>query len=343
MTPRIATVLSSREWESRLVAHARETATLRLVLRAYRPDDVDGRAEDLDAVVAGAETAWVTPARIGSWRRSGLRVVGIHPVGDAPARARLLTAGADDVLSDDTPTEAIARAVRLLEPPAPTEPGARRGRVTAVVGARGAPGRTEVALALALAHTRRSPCLLVDLDLGAPSLAIRLGLPPRPDVLDASDEVHATGALAGPSVQQWEDLSVVVASHRTPPAHLRPEAIGDLLCAASARYPQVVVDAGCDSDLPGTDNVILVVEGSPTGIVRAAHLTSSWDGRRPTIVVNRVPRDDAADVVTAVRRWTGLDPAAVILDDPRIRERSRRGAPPARSLTRLAATLGTAR
>ena len=57
MTPRIATVLSAREWESAVVAMARETATVRLVLRAYQPDDVSRRIDEIDVVIAGAETA----------------------------------------------------------------------------------------------------------------------------------------------------------------------------------------------------------------------------------------------------------------------------------------------
>ncbi|MDX1690069.1 MAG: hypothetical protein R3290_03490 [Acidimicrobiia bacterium] len=335
MIPRIATVLSARDWESRLVAHARETAAVRLVLRAYRPADVEGRTGDLDAVVAGAETSWVTPARIGAWRRSGIRVVGIHPAGDRPARDRLVAAGADDVLADDTPSEGITRAVRLLDPPAaPTGPP--RGRVTAVVGPRGAPGRTEIAFGLATAFSDTHDTLLVDLDLEAPALAVRLGLAPRPDVLDASDGVHATGTLEDTALRGRNRLSVLVASHRPDQPGLRPEAADDLLTAAAARFERVVVDAGITSDPVGADDVVLVADASPTGIVRAAHMTDAWTGPRPTLVLNRVPREDAADVVTAVRRWTGLDPAAVVLDDARIRDRARRAGPPARSLARMA-------
>jgi Flp pilus assembly CpaE family ATPase len=338
MTPRVATVLSAREWESRLVAHARETAAFRLVLRAFRPSDVESRRKDLDFVVAGAETSWVTPARIASWRRSGLRVIGIHPSGDDPARARLASAGADDVLSDDAPAETIARAVRLLESPAEIEDDGPRGRVVAVVGARGAPGRTEVAVSMACGSARTHSTLLVDLDLAAPSVAIRLGLPPRPDVIDASDEIHMTGELSDASLRQWRRLPVLVASHR--PTDLRAEARDDLLTAAAARFERVVVDAGPGPEAPTADDIVLVAEGTPAGLVRAAHLVSDWSGPTPILVLNRVPRDEAGDVVGAARRWIGLDPEAVVLEDARIRERARRADTPARSLAGLFVGIG---
>jgi hypothetical protein len=88
MTPRVATVLSARDWESGLVSLAKETAEVRMVLRAYRPEEVEEEAHRLDVVVAGAETSWVTPARIATWRRRGLRVVACsRPVTGPPASA----------------------------------------------------------------------------------------------------------------------------------------------------------------------------------------------------------------------------------------------------------------
>jgi Flp pilus assembly CpaE family ATPase len=338
VTPRVATVLSAREWESRLVAHARDTAAFRLVLRAYRPTDVETRTADLDLVVAGAETPWVTPARISAWRRAGLRVIGIHPTGDAPARARLASAGADDILSDDTPAEAIARAVRLLDPPADRATAPTRGRVVGIVGARGAPGRTEIAVAVARALASSHRTLLVDLDLDAPSIAIRLGLAPRPDVVDASDEVHTSGALDDAALHRWEGVSVLVASHR--PVRIRPEAADDLLTAAAIGFERVVVDSGIVPEPPAADDIVLVAEGTPLGIVRAAHLVSTWTGPTPTLVLNRVPREEAGDVVLAARRWTGLEPEAVILEDPRIRDRARRAELPSRTLARMVDRIG---
>ena len=50
MTVRVATVLSAREWEPMLVAHARETASVKVVLRAFKPADIESHAVDIDVV-----------------------------------------------------------------------------------------------------------------------------------------------------------------------------------------------------------------------------------------------------------------------------------------------------
>jgi hypothetical protein len=161
MTLRVATVLSAREWESRLVAAARATAAIRLVLRAYLPDEVLERGADLDVVVVGSETPWASAVRLRSWSRAGLLVVGVHPAGDRPASVRL--AEADLVLPDDLPAETMLREIRLLEPAAlRPDPGYP---TVAVTGARGAPGRTEVALGIAWLLSGEGPATLVDADL----------------------------------------------------------------------------------------------------------------------------------------------------------------------------------
>ncbi|MCH8991641.1 MAG: hypothetical protein IIA44_07840, partial [Acidobacteria bacterium] len=118
MTVRVATVLSAQEWEPRLVAYARETAELRIVLRAFQPDEIGERADEIDVVVAGAEVAWVTPAQITAWRRKGLSVLGVYPHGDTPAAAMLKAAGVDELVSDDTDAESLITTIRFLAPPA---------------------------------------------------------------------------------------------------------------------------------------------------------------------------------------------------------------------------------
>ncbi len=79
MSIRVATVLSARDWEPGLVSYARETAELRIVLRAFQPHEIEEQAEDIDVVVAGGEVSWVTPVQIAAWQRAGLGVLGIHP------------------------------------------------------------------------------------------------------------------------------------------------------------------------------------------------------------------------------------------------------------------------
>ncbi|MDH3396641.1 MAG: hypothetical protein OEM81_02285, partial [Acidimicrobiia bacterium] len=84
--PRVATILSAREWESTFADMARATSLVRLVARAYQPSDLERRAGELDVIVAGAETAWVTPTAIKNWRSRGAGVLGLYPPHDRPGR-----------------------------------------------------------------------------------------------------------------------------------------------------------------------------------------------------------------------------------------------------------------
>ncbi|MBN2113977.1 MAG: hypothetical protein JW785_07620 [Acidimicrobiia bacterium] len=338
MTPRVATVLSARDWESGLVVQAKETAEVRLVLRAYRPEEVEEEAHRLDVVVAGAETTWVTPARIAAWRRRGLRVVGIFPCGDGPARQRLVAGGADEVLPDDTPAGEVVRTIRLLRPAAAVATPSVTGRLVLVTGPPGAPGRTETALALAWGWAARGRTLLLDLDVAAPALAVRLGRPPRPDLVDAAEVVHETGALAPRSVIEYGPLGLVVGSTRRGEAPLPDHLMADVVAAARGLADLVVVDAGPrrgdDPLLKGADLAVLVAEASPVGLVRAAHLAGEWAGPRPLLVLNRVHRPQVSEVVAAARRWTGLDPAALVPERAAVVAAARSARPPARPLRR---------
>jgi Mrp family chromosome partitioning ATPase len=347
MTPRVATVLSAREWESAFVAHARESATVRLVLRAFVPDEVAAEADRIDVVVAGAETSWVTPARIHAWRRSGLRIVGIHPRGDDPARERLSTGGADEILPDDAGAEAIARATLLLEPASPSVPDDPPGRLVVVTGGRGAPGRTEVAVALAWASAGSASTLLVDGDLHAPSVAIRLGVPPRPDLTDAADTVLAQGSLPDSAVQHIGTLRLLVGSHRAGEPVMRAGLVDDLVDAARIAYDTVVVDAGPwpDSErlAKQATDAALVTTPDPSGIVRTARIASEWSGPPPRLVVNRAPRDPRP-AISSLRHWVGLEPAAVIRRRTGVEARARTArAPHPRLLATVARLLEVSR
>jgi MinD superfamily P-loop ATPase len=344
VTLRVATVLSAREWEGELVALAHQTAAVRLVLRAYQPADIE-EADGLDLVVAGAETSWVTPSRVATWRRKGLRVVGIYPSGDRPARQLLETGGADEVYPDDTPIPVLLQALRLLRPAFPVGRPEPIGRMVAVTGPRGAPGRTEVAVGLAWtwAATRRT--LLIDLDQTAPAVAVRLGLPPRPDLADAADGVRTRGFLTRDSVQHLDSLAAVVGSHRPGESLVTDTLAEEVVEAALASFELLVADLGPADPGHGlikrADHAVLVAEASAVGLVRVAQTVSEWAGPPPTLILNRVGAGQLDDVLAAARRWTGLEPAAVIPDRPAIRDASRRAIAPERVLCRALGRLET--
>lgn len=336
---RVATVLSAREWEARLVAAARDSAALRLVLRAYVPDEVTRQAADIDVVVAGAETPWVTPTRIAAWRRLGLQVVGVHPRADRPAAERFVAGGADLVIDEDLESDQLVREIRLLDP-SPHESSAVRNAVIVVTGPRGGPGRTEVATALGWAAAGRTEATLVDADLTGPSIAVRLGLPPRPDLADCVDDLLDRSPSADLATQSLGRLRVVPGAHR--PAGIRPEAAGDV-CDAMALFGRVVVDVGPWPEsaqmIRSADEVVFVVDGSPIGIVRASRIVDEWSGPAPRIVLNKVHPLRIGDAVMAVRRWSGLEPSAVIPMRRGIREAASCGGAPHRSMLKAADSL----
>lgn len=308
MRPRVATVLTAREWEPALVEAARRSAVVRLVARAYQPEDVP--VDDLDIIVAGVETVWVSAAQVAGWQRRGCRVVGMHPSGDTPGRDLLIRAGADEVLADHMdPDEVLARLRVLSLEPRPIEPS---GWVVAVTGALGSPGRTETALALASILSEAGSSMLVDLDPDGPSLSLRLRLAPQPSIVDVADALRQAPCI--PSNMAWETTGLRVVTGAFGRSTLPIAARRDVLLAARDAHRWVVYDAGPARDHTTTsdgDEVVFVCDASPTGIVRAAQVMARWLGPPPRLVLNRIG-DRPDDAVVAARRATGLEPAALI-------------------------------
>jgi len=330
---RVATVLSAREWEARFVAAARDSAALRLVMRAYLPDEVSSQADRIDVVVAGAETPWVTATRVAAWRRLGLRVVGVHPQTDRPAADRLQAGGVDLLLEEALDPEQMVREVRLLDAGDRVEVN-RTGDVVVVTGCAGAPGRTEVAIALAWMNAGRSHTALVDGDLEGPSIAIRLGLPARPDLADCVDVLIDGGSYMDSSHEVGR-MRVVTGSLRVD--GLKVEPLLDLVETASATA-RVLVDVGRWSSarqlIRIADSAVFVASATPKSIVRTSRIVDEWDGPTPALVINKVDRGREPDVVSAVRRWSGLDPAALVRRRRRIRRTGLHALEPHRALLR---------
>ncbi len=346
MTVRVATVLSAQEWEPRLVSHARETAELRIVLRAFQPDEIGERSDDIDVVVAGAEVAWVTPVQIAAWQRMGLSVVGVHPRGDDPAAAMLRGAGVDELVPDDTDAESLITAIRFLTPRSGSDLDGDHGTTTAVIGSRGAPGTTEVALGLALNAADEGRAILIDLDLDAPSLAIRLGLAPRPDITDLADNVRATGTIDNADLHRLRALDVVTGSHRAGEIAIRPSMVEDVVEASATRYDRVILDLGTaradDPVLKRADQAVLVVDGSAVGVVRAAQLITEWSGPPPQVVLNRAARHEQDQLAEAVMHWMGIEPIAFVEERRAVRTASLSARLPDRAFRRSLSSVMTA-
>jgi MinD-like ATPase involved in chromosome partitioning or flagellar assembly len=337
---RVATVLSAREWESTFAHLARATSLVRLVARAYQPSDLDRRSGELDVIIAGAETAWVTPTVIKSWRSRGLGVLGLHPPNDRPAHRLLTLGGADEVFPDSTPPERLLQIVRTMQRPVPAPVEA--GALIAVTGSRGAPGISEVALSLAWGLAEQRTTLLVDLDRHGPSLSVRLGVLPAPDVAHAADEVMLSGAFPR-EVRRIGPLSLLAGPPLRHSGPLSSALVNEVIQAAEATFVRVVVDLGVgepdDPLLYRAASRIFTCEATPKGLVRAAATVESWAAPLPHLVLNRVPADGRADTVRAARHWLGLEPSVLLPHLPEVQDASRVAGPPSPRLVELLAPL----
>ena len=306
MRPAIATVHTAATWEPRLVDFARQSATMRVVKRCRTAAEVEVVLGRVDAVVVGSETSWLSVPLLRRWRSQGVAVVGIAPPHDRPALRLFEAAGVDTVATPShdpgrifgAVTSARAFSSNILD----------HGSVVTVTGARGAPGRSEVALALAWAAGQWSRTVLLELDSEAPGLGLRLGLEPADDALSVrtSRRVRQIDLVTLPA--SGGPLSQSLATR--------------LVEISRSRFDALVVDAGPYArDSIGYDagRVVLVVHPTPSGLVRAGRIVESWTWPAPIVVANRVPSGpDHHAAVRLVRAATGLEPAAAIpeLDVP---------------------------
>lgn len=306
MRPVVATVLTARPWETDLVGFARRTGRARIVGRAYEPEDLE-RMGPLEFIAVASGTAWLSAGLIRSWRRRGWRVLGIHPPSDTPGRRLLEAGGSDLVAPEGTPPDHLVRMLVAAGPtPARRPPGARMITVT---GARGAPGRTTVAVALARAAGPGT--LLLDAD-PLPNVGPALGLGPGPGFDEMSDVVRGDAAPCFP--RTGDGLAVL--SPGAGPHPLAAPLLCEMALGMRSEFSTIVLETGPPGpDLPRllrvADRVVLVVDGSPHGLIRAGRLVRDWPAERPDVILNRVHGDTDA-IVRSCRSALGLDPSIVI-------------------------------
>ena len=221
--------------------------------------------------------------------------------------------------------------------------------MVAVWGGAGAPGRTTVAIHLAVEAARSGlPVLLVDGDAWSASVAQLLGLDEAPSVAQAA-------RLAGEGWRQplescLQDgpvgcavLSGLARSELWP--EVRERAWTSVLDAARDARPLVIVDlaAPIEEDeelafdrvpyrrnlmtvgaLAAADEILLVVAGDPVGVRRGivAHRTLAEARpevvRKVSVVVNRSPHAArrVQDCSAQLSEWTGSPPIAFLPSEP---------------------------
>ncbi len=306
---------------------------------------------------------------------AGVAVVGLVPGGDEQAERRLRQLGVVHLVRDDVEPGELGAAVRvavgstpvpagfavgdprsaLPRPPAPADgridgPGgdvaAAAGRVVAVWGPTGAPGRTSVAIGLAAELAAAGvPALLVDADTYGGSVAQLLGLlDEAPGVAAAcrlanNGSLDATG-LAELALQVRPGLRVLTGITRPDRwPELRPSGLDVVLGLARSLAAVTVVDCGfClerdeelsfDTAAPrrngatltaiaAADTVVAVAAADPVGLQRFVRalgdLADAVPGVSPLPVVNRVRPavvgggDAEREIAAALSRYAGLDP-----------------------------------
>jgi MinD-like ATPase involved in chromosome partitioning or flagellar assembly len=291
-----------------------------------------------------------------------LAAAGVHIIGvaaDEVSASRLRTLGVTYVVNVDVAEldfavhsiAALAGEMRVADLPVahdvrPEPSPATGGRITVIVGASGAPGRTTVAanLATSWAGAGRST-LLVDADTDAPVLASVLGV--------MTDEAGLARA-ARAALEARDDAQVLQRAVSRLGANLallsgatggatevsRPSAIERVVTIASNQFEHVVVDTSPwrlgDMQLGGSnagqplrtlmglaDSLVIVGAADPIGLVRLMNVLTSTQHEAPQarhfVVLNKA-RSSAlggaeSEVTDMLGQHVALPETLVIADD----------------------------
>jgi Flp pilus assembly CpaE family ATPase len=372
----VLTAVSDAVWEAELVASLGRGDLGVCVVR---------RCVDLPDLLATAATGQARAALLSADLRrldrdaltrlavAGVAVVGLVPPGQEQDEIRLRQLGLLHVLSTDATAQAISEAVldavvalsparqELLGDPRQAMPGAADlegfaelarpgpGRLVAVWGPIGAPGRTTVATGLASELADLGwPSLLVDGDVYGGVIAQLLGMLDEAPGLAAACRLANSGTLdaadlAGLCRQISPTLRVLTGIARPDRwPELRPAALEQVLALATGIAAVTVVDCGFSLEqdeelsydtmaprrngatlqvLDQADDVLVVGTADPVGLHRLvrslAELKDAVPGVQPRVVVNRlrgsaIPGDAAAEVRAALKRYAGVEALHVI-------------------------------
>lgn len=364
----VLVLLGATSWEGPLVTGLAHPASgLAITRRCLDTADLlAAAAAGLGrATVLGADAPRVDADVVDRLHAAGQAVVGVVGSGDDAAAHRMHRFGVEVVVHVDPAdlggavretAAAVAACVGGSSAPlAEASPGREGdGRVVAVWGPPGAPGRTSVAVALADECARTGiDVLLVDADTWAPSVSVVLGLVDDGGGLASACRRALDGTLdpprlAGLAREVRPGLRVLPGIPRaTRWPEVRAAALADVLAVARDLVDLVVVDLGApldddeelifDTDAPRrnaaavtallvADLVLAVGTCDPAGLVRLVQglddLAAVVPAVEPNVVVTRlresvVGRRPEAAVAEALHRHAGvLHPHCVPDDRP---------------------------
>jgi MinD-like ATPase involved in chromosome partitioning or flagellar assembly len=357
-------------WESTLVAALdSQPGAVRVVRRCVDVADLLAAASTGQARVAllSAHLIGLDVEVVDRLLRAGLQAVGVVTPGSSAEADQLRRVGVADRIDVDAidhigalldgiapPPAAAPDGTRPATPPLTAEPGsagASRGRVFAVWGPSGAPGRSTVALTLAgeLAALGGST-LLVDADVYGGSVAQMLAILDESSGLLAAARAANTGRLDAQTLglharRVTPALRVLTGLPRADRwLQLRPAALASVLDAARSLAAFTVVDlSSCleqdeelsfDTAAPRrngatllaleqADEVIAVGAADPVGLARLTRglveLTEAVPGVTVRVLVNRMRPSlgwTESEVGATVTRFTGYRRISFLPADP---------------------------
>ena len=367
MALQVFTAVTGAAWESELVG---------ALDRADHGVTVVRRCVDVSELLAAAATGTGQAALLSADLRrldvdavarldaAGVAVVGLVEPGDDRAAERLRQLGVVRVLPADAEPDTIAQALRdavagapapgrdvadpraalpaLGVPTDPDEQAAGRGRVIAVWGPTGAPGRTTVAVGLADEAARLGvSTLLVDADVYGGVVAQMLGLLDESPGLAGAARQAGSGVLDAAALvrlawavrPQLRVLTGLARPDRWP--ELRPRAVTAVLDEGRRLAGLTVVDCGFNLEddeelsfdttaprrngatlavLEAADSVLCVSGADPVALQRCIRgldeLREVLPGVEPVVVVNQVRRgpvsgDPRREIAEALERFAG--------------------------------------
>ncbi|MFC8502981.1 CpaE family protein [Pedococcus sp. NPDC057267] len=311
-----------------------------------------------DLALVSAELRALDRPALHELAEHGLGVAGVVAPGDEAGERRLRQLGLAVVVAADVSTPDLEDALDeaasgslgaagagvdepVVEDPVQL-PGGRPGRVLAVWGPTGAPGRSTVALNLAAELAVHAPTLLVDADTYGSSLAQALGLLDEAPGMTAACRAADQGgldlvALARLAPEVSPGLRVLTG---TPRPHrwteLRAPSVAQVLGIARQLASHVVVDCGfCVEDdeelsydtlaprrnaatltaLEEADDLVVVGAADPIGLqrlVRSVQDLATVPSPSPTVVVNKVRASAVGSrperrIAEALQRFAGMD------------------------------------
>jgi MinD-like ATPase involved in chromosome partitioning or flagellar assembly len=346
---RLVTVPGDPEREADLAPRL-AAAGADLLLRCMDRIELMGalRGGGIDAVVAVGAPAWLDAQAADEIGRAGVRLVGV--VSDPLEADHLASLGATLLPADASVAEVVDRCERgdAIPAPLPVSPApVPTGRLIAVWGPKGAPGRTSLAIELAAALAADEPStLLVDADpyggdvlqtLGiveeVPGVLWAARLAARRDLDSAQLALSLRRAGRGPVVlpglprpQLWVEVGEF--------------AWRNVLEVCLDAFRNVVCDVGFSLEreepfptgsgpgrnrmtletLSAADHVVAVCRGDANGIKTflwsLEELQDIIDPDRIAVVANKVRPGAEREVGELLKRHTGRRPLAYIPDRP---------------------------